>query len=317
MLSLTDWAKLIQNEKGRLSVMAVIAALSHRRAWPLLNLLPFMPKQGNAYEANWATSGAKKATRAMNAEFDEAAPGVSQFIFPMRAAGGDINIDRNMIGGDTSGVLRAGLLTQKVIDVGARLNRLWFYGDKDAVAGDEWHGANEFCADNSLQIEAGENGAVISSALMDQALALVPGANVILCNRTLGNQIDALNVGVQKTVILNQGTETPNMFVQSYKGVPILPVDTAPADDDGVHAQILPFDETQGTSDVASRITVARVGMDGIYGIHHGMMELDAPRSEGAFEVNHLNWFMAGLATDYPDSICQIIGVIEEEPAGP
>ena len=313
-LTATDWAKLITDEKGRLMTLGVIEALASLRGWPLLNLLPFVPKQGGSYIANWGASAAQAATRAMNSEFTEATPAVSQFTFPMRAAGGQVKIDINAIAGDTTGVMRAGLLTQKLTDIGARLNRMWFKGDKDAGSGAEWHGANEFCADMGRQIEAGEDGAALTSAMMDDLLAMVPGANIILANRTLAQQIDNLNVGVQKTVVLNQGTPTPGMFVQTYKGVPILPVDTAPDDTTAAHAQILPFTETQGEAEICSRITAARIGLDGVHGIHHKIMELFPSRREGAFEYNDLNWFMAGLAMDHPDSIAQIIGVLAEAP---
>jgi len=314
MLTLADWAKLITEEKGRLQTLGIVEAMSDLRGWPLLRLLPFRPVDGQAYVANWGTAAIEAATRAMSVDFVESAPGVDQFTFLMRAAGGNLGLDINQIAGPNGNILRAGLLTEKARNIGARLNRLWFKGDKDDGGGAEWHGANEFCDDQERVIEAGEDGAVISSELMDAALAAVPGANLILANRTLSQQINGLEVGVTKTVILNQGGLAPGMFVQTYKGVPVLPVDTAPDDETGMMGQILDFDETQGGSDECSRVTVARIGMDGIYGIHNRMMELAPPRRAGAFEYNDMNWFMAGLATDYPDSIVQVIGVLATEP---
>jgi hypothetical protein len=309
MLSVSDWGKLITDEKGRLMSAGVAQALADARAWPLLKVLPFVPKQGSAYIGNFAGASAEKATRAMNAGFTESAPTVAQQTFPMRAAGGELKLDINMIDGDNTGMIRAGILTQKIKDVGARLFRMWFNGDKDAVGGDEWDGVDQVAADFGTQIVAGANGAALTSDMMDSALEKVPGATVILCNRTLARKIDGFSVGVQKTVALNQGGLTPDMFVQTYKGVPILPVGTAPHDTTAVQTDILGFNETQGSSNACSRVTVARIGLDGLYGIQHKLFELSAARREGAFEIVDMNWFMAGVAADTKDCLAQVIGV--------
>jgi len=309
MLTLADWVKMVPDERGQQRAVAALEALSDLRAWPLLRMLTFRPAQGGAYLANFLAASTQAATRAMNAAFTESAPTVDQFTFAMRAAGGELKLDINQIGGDSTGLLRAALLARKVMDVGARLNRLWFKGDKDAGSGAEWHGVNEFCADLTLQTQAGGNGAVVTSPMMDDLLAKVPGANVILCNRTLAIQLDALSVGVTKTVMLNQGGLTPNMFVKNYKGVPIIEVLTAPNDTTAAQEEILPFTETQGSSNVCSRITAARIGLDGLFGVHHAMFTVAPPRVVGAFEITDMNWFMSGVATDTKDAVHQLIGV--------
>lgn len=309
MLSIADWAKLTTDEKGRLLVMATAQALSHPRAWPLLRVLPFVPKMGGAYIANRAGASAQAATRAMNVAFTEAVPTVDQFTFAMRAAGGAMKIDRAMIDGDNTGMVEAGMLTQKTMDMGARLNRMWFKGDRDAVSGAEWHGVNEYCADEARTVAAGGNGAVITKDIMDSALNKVPGANLILCNQTLTGQIDGLSTGVQKTVDLSNGGLTTQMFLPTYKGVPILPVLTAPNDTTAVQEEILPFTETQGSSNVCSRITVARIGLDGLYGIQNKALVVDPSQVRGAFKEYDMHWFMAGLCTDVKDAVFQIIGV--------
>lgn len=309
MLTVADWAKLVTDEKGRLMVLATVAALTHPRAWPLLRFLPFVPQQGGAYIANRAGASAQAATRALGTAFTEAAPTVDQFTFPLRPAGGQMKVDRAMIEGDNTGMVKAGLLTQKIMDIGARLNRMWHKGDKDAGSGAEWHGANEFCADESRQIVAGGNGAVLTADMMDAALLKVPGANVILANTTLTGQIDKLSTGVSRTIELSNGGPSPSMFVPQYKGVPVIPVLTAPNDTTAVQEEILPFTETQGSSNVCSRITVARVGLDGIYGRQHSPMRMDPTRLDGVFEFYDLHWMMAGLIADTKDAIVQVIGL--------
>ena len=310
MLTLAEWAKLITEEKGRLRALAMLAALSDPfRGWMLLRFMTFMSKSGSSYMANWASASAAAATRAINAEFTDVAPVPNEYQFLMRAAGGDMKLDRNQMNdGNNSAVIRAGLLTQKLIDTGARLNRLWFAGDK--ANADEWHGANEFCDDVDQVIEAGANGEELTAAMMDDLLDMVPGANFILCNTALARKATNLEVGVQRTIELNSGLDRPDFFRHQYKGIPIIAIRTAPNDGTGVQEEILPQTEVLGTSGATcSRITAVRLGVDGVHGIEREPMRMDDPVLRGAFEYNHMNWFMSGLATDDPAAIGQLIGV--------
>lgn len=380
-LTVADWAKLNTDEKGKLRAMAALAAMSEPDAFPLLGLLPYLPGTGGSYTANYGSASTQKATRAINADFTEAAPGVSQQAFPFRAAGGEVKIDINLIFGDTTGMLRAGLLTQKFKDIGARLFRMWFRGLSTAAALDEFAGADEIVAAFGNQVVAGVNGAKLTAAMLDLALRKVPGANVILANRTMVDQIDALDTRATRSIVLNQGGPTPGMYQPSYKGIPVLAVQTAPDDSSGVLAEILPFSEfiasgvarnlgsealatiarntayavgdwvkpttgtfrlrcsyagtthstteatwtgTQGAEDTdgtakfvnalpqVTRVTVARIGINGIYGKQVAPLTLDAPRRiSSAFEANDMNWFGAPLITDYQNAIAQVVGVKE------
>lgn len=308
MLTLADWSKFITDEKGRALIENTAAAMA--RGWPLLGLMPWRPAQGQAYIANFLAASAEAATRAMGAAFVESAPGVSQYTFTMRAAGGQVKLDINQIDADTTGVLRGILTTQKLRDIGARLFYMQFHGDKADAGGAQWTGFNKFCLDNSEIIYAAADGAVVTSDMMDDLLQLVPGANVILANRTQARRIDALSVGITKTVNLSQGGLSPDMFVQSYKGIPILPVSTAPDDTTAVETEILPQTEVRGNSGaVCSRITAARVALDGVFGIQNSLMKVGVPYRIGVFEYIDVNWFMAGLATDKLDAIAQLAGV--------
>lgn len=378
-LTVADWAKLTTDEKGRLRALAAAEAMRDPLAMPLLDLLQFMPSMGSSYTANYAASSLQAATRAINAEFTEAAPTVDQYNFPFRAAGGSLKIDINLLFGDNTGMVRAGLLTQKFQDVAARLFRLVFRGDKDAAAGDEFAGFDQIVSAFSKQVVAGPNGAKLTAAMMDLALRMVPGANIILCNRTMVDQIDALDTRVTRTAVMNQGGLTPGMYVPSYKGIPIMAVQTAPNDGTAALEEILPFTEaiaesvarnratvpatiarstayvagdwvkstagtvwlrcktggtthattegTWGTTQGAeitdgtavfvvallqcTRVTVARMGLNGIYGRQVTPMTLAAPRVAGAFEYNDMNWFMAPIVTDHKNAVAQVVGVKE------
>ncbi len=310
MFLLADWLELITNEKGKLLVQGTVEALSGYRAWPLLRILPFRNVAGAAYIANRAGASAEAATRVLGSDFTESAPTVNPYTFPMRAAGGDIKIDRVMVDADTSGVAKAGIKTQKIIDIGARLNRMFFKGDADAGSGKEWTGVDVFCDDEDRYVEAGADGDVITAALMDEAIGKTPGANFIACNNTLANQINALEQGAQKMIILNNGQPQRAFFNLNYKGIPIVPVLQAPNDETATLEEILDFDETQGDSNVASRVTVGRAGFDGIFGIQNKMLELLPEEQRGAFIYQHISWLMAGLATDYTDALFQVKGVL-------
>jgi hypothetical protein len=129
------------------------------------------------------------------------------------------------------------MLTQKIIDIGAKLFRQWFRGNADNA--EQFDGADKLCAAFSNVVYQATNGAVVSAAQMDALLNKVPGANLLLANTTVADAIAALNIGVTRSVILNQGQPSPGMFVQDYKGIPILKVLTAPADADGTIENIL------------------------------------------------------------------------------
>lgn len=378
-LTVADWAKLTTDEKGRLRALAAAEAMRDPMAMPLMDLLQFMPSMGGSYTANYAAASLQAATRAINAEFTEATPTVDQYNFPFRAAGGALKIDINLLFGDNTGMVRAGLLTQKFADVAARLFRLVFRGDKDAAAGDEFAGFDQLVSAFSNQVVAGTNGAKLTAAMLDLALRKVPGANVILCNRTMVDQIDALDTRVSRMAVMNQGSLTPGMYVPSYKGIPILAVQTAPNNGSAALEEILPFSEfiassvarnthvtpatiarntayvigdwvkpttgtfrlrcsiagtthatteatwtgTQGAADADgtatfvnalpqnTRVTVARMGLNGIYGRQVTPMTLAAPRVVGAFEYNDMNWFMAPIVTDHKNAVAQVVGVKE------
>ncbi|HEY3321719.1 MAG TPA: hypothetical protein VGP72_14710 [Planctomycetota bacterium] len=307
-LSLADWAKTISDPKGQADILQTTESL--QAGWPLLKILPFRPEKGQGFIANFVGRSAQAATRAMNAEFTESSGPITDYTFTKRAAGGAIKLDVNQIDSDPRGTIRGILMTEKLRDIGARLNRMWFTGDKADAGGAQWTGVNKLCTDLAKVIYAGDNGAVVTAAMMDALIALVPGCNAILCNRTLAVQIDGLNVGIAKYVVLNQGGITSDMFVPTYKGIAIIPIAEAPDDTTGVDTEILPFDEERGNSGAAcSRITAARIGLDGLFGVHTDIFSLSAPRRAGAFETTDMNWFMAGLATNKTNAVAQLRGV--------
>lgn len=378
-LTVADWAKLTTDVKGNLRALAAAEAMRDPLAMPLLDLLQFMPSMGGSYTANYAAASLQAATRAINEEFTEASPTVDQFNFPFRAAGGELKIDVNLLFGDNTGMVRAGLLTQKFKDIGARLFRLAFRGNSLAASNKEFAGFDQIVAAFGNQVVANNNGAKLTAPMMDLALRMVPGANVIMANRTMVDQIDALDTRATRSVILNQGNPTPGMYVPSYKGIPIMAVQTAPNDGTGTLEEILPFTEAiaegyarnratipntiarnttyaagdwvKSTDDTVwlrcktggkthivteatwgavqgaektdgaavfvvallqcTRVTVARMGLNGIHGRQVTQMTLAAPRTAGAFEYNDMNWFMAPIVTDYKNAVAQVVGVKE------
>lgn len=308
MLTVSQWADYIKDEKGRERALGAAAALT--KGFPLLAWLQYLTIQGQSYTTNFTGASVGGATRELNNEFTKGTPSLGSYTFPMRVAGGKFELDTAMLRMDNTGTLRPVLLSRKIVDQAKRLWRMFFTGDKDDAGNDQFQGLNEFASDMGKQVEAGTNGATITSDMMDDLLDLVPGANFILCNRTLARQISKLEVGIQKTIELHAGKEAPEMFDYSYKGRPIIPVRTAPADDTGTEAEILPFNETQGTSGVCSRVTAVRVGiLDGIYGVQNAPMDIRPPRREDEFETNFMEWVMTPLAADSKDAVGQIIGV--------
>jgi len=308
--TLADMAKLIQDSRSREFTNAGLAALSD--GFPLLRLLSFLPASGQKHNIVYSGGTAEAATRAMNSEFTSAETAVDDYDYAMRAVGGQIKVDINFVGADADGGARQFALGNKVKDIGRKYSRLFFTGD--ASNSDEFDGVNALCADATFAqtVSAGTDGATVTKEKMREVLRLVPDANLILCNGVLAQQINDLDQGVSKTVTLNSGLPTPQMFTKSFDGVPIMATGSYP-DDSGTIQSVLPFDETQGSSDVCSRVTVLRLGPTDFHGRQHRIFEMTPGdlngRREGSFMYWDMNWFNTPCVLGTKNCVAQLIGV--------
>lgn len=306
MLTVSQYLAAIPDKHLRERTLNAVAAMI--LGFPILKWLEFLPQTGLTVTISFTGASTGGVTRPFNTAFTAGTPSLSQYSYLLRIAGGKFQIDRAMIDQDPVGALRAALLTQKLKDNGGRLFRMFFTGDKDDASDKEFHGLNELTADLSKQVVAGTDGAVVTADMMDSLLDMVPGANLIMANRTLARQIHNLDVGV--TYMLPPGGEKPEMFEYQYKGRPILVVEQAPNDSTGALEDILPFNETQGASSACSRITAARFGtIEGLHGLQNAPPEMRAPRLEDEFETNFMQWIMTPVFSRVKNSAAQIIGV--------
>jgi hypothetical protein len=156
----------------------------------------------------------------------------------------------------------------------------------DFIKGSEATDANTF---NGLQkvvtsgqeVTMGANGDTLTLAKLNETIDKVPGANVMVMNKTLRRKVeDLLNTQYRQIEVLTQvegarygmDVVSLNWHTTAYRGIPIMTLD-----DDTIMA----FDETQGTSDLCSSIYVLRINpMDGIFGIQRGGIGLGANYGE-------------------------------------
>jgi hypothetical protein len=254
-LTLVESAKLSQNDlqRGVIETFVIESAV--------LDRLPLMPIEGNAYAYNEEATLPGVEFRAVNAAYTESTGTVNQKTESLVILGGDADVDRFIV--QTRGNLNDQRATQTRLKVKAAV-----YKFQDAfINGDTAVDANSFdglkkrltgtqviaAATNGLGPVAG--GHDFFDAL-DSLIAAVPG----------GPDALYMNGGVRARVRSSarrlggwerySDIETSKV-IESYNGVPLLDIGTKA---DGT--AIIPQTETQGTSTLASSIYAVRFGED-------------------------------------------------------
>ena len=317
-LSLNDWVADIPPEYGviRETTMGLLMAMQDpTRGFPLLASMPFQPVDGSVYRSRLLGTTAGKASRARNVQFPaDNSPPTAPYDFPIVACGGDMTLDRNDLTGSYGPRIRAALLAAKARDTGGRLFNAFFNYNKSNA--DEFQGVNQYCVDQGRALELATTGAPITARAMDNALAQVPGCNLIICNTDLAFDIDNLLDGKFRRVIeINEGPVPPGMYGYNYRGIPILKACSFPSIADGTYGPVLPFTEAPSTpgsgnvNAVCSRITFLRLGDDGVHGAQRSIFSVDEPKILQASEYNHMNWQAAMFTTDDKFAVYQLTGV--------
>lgn len=317
-LSLNDWIADIPPAYGAIREQALgikLAMSDATRGFPLLASMDFLPVDGSVYRARILGTTAGKATRARNVAFaTDAAPGTAPYDFPLIACGGDMTLDRNDLVSSQGPRIRAALLAGKARDIGGRLFKLFFGGDK--ANADEFQGINKYCLDNARAMELADVGRAVTARDMEMGLANVPGCNLILANPDLTYDIDnLLDAKFRRVIELAEGPVPPGSYGYSYRGVPIMKVNQYAQVADGTYAPILPFTEVpttpgaNGVNGVCSRITFLRLGDDGVHGAQSKLFEIDNPMTLREGEINHMNWPAAMFTTDDKFAVYQLTSV--------
>ena len=221
---------------------------------PVLDRLPFMEIEGNAYQYTSESALPGIAFRAVNAGYTESTGAVVNATVGLKIFGGDADVDR-FIARTLSNINdQRALQTRLKAKAAAIFFTQNFFTGSVAVAAEQFDGLKVMLTGNQL-IWAGANGATLTLSMLDDLInAVAGGPDVIYANDFLIGKINAL--------IRASGGTTPEPLEEfgkrfyRYAGVNI--VDPGLSTDGAT--RILPFSETRGSSNVTASIYAVKFG---------------------------------------------------------
>ncbi|WP_336791778.1 major capsid protein [Gordonia malaquae] len=229
---------------------------------PILDRLPLMPIEGNAYAYNSEETLPGVAFRGVNEPYTESTGTFNQLTEKLVILGGDSDVDR-FIQQTRSNVFnqRAEQDKLKVKAMSYKFQDHFINGDV-AVDTKGFDGLKKRVVGNQV-IDAGTNGApVLGNGTtdthaffdkLDELVAACPGADAFYCNRQVRSKLISAGRRIGGTEFVKED-ETGKRVAQ-WNGIPFLDIG-----DNLAGSQILPQSETVGSSSVTSSIYAVRFG---------------------------------------------------------
>jgi hypothetical protein len=251
---------------------------------PVLDRLPLMSIEGNAYAYNSEATLPGVAFRLVNEAYVESTGTINQLTESLVIMGGDADVDRFIV--QTRGNLndQRAIQTRLKVKAASYLFQDTFFNGDVAVNAKAFDGLKKRLVGAQV-ISSGTNGAAINTDdttrgaffdRLDELVAAVPGINqengVIYANNLILGKIRSAGRRVGGTDMwVNDMTGKREL---TWNGIPVVdPGDTAAG------ARILPQTETQGASSVASSIYAVKFGEDetdaGVTGLTNGGVMVD------------------------------------------
>jgi hypothetical protein len=235
---------------------------------PVLDRLPLLTIQGNAYAYNEEGSLPGVAFRAVNEAYVESTGTVNQKTESLVILGGDADVDRFIV--QTRGNLndqRAVQTAMKVKAASYKFQDTFFNGDV-AVDTKSFDGLKKRLTGAQV-IDAATNGAPVLGNggtdaqaffdALDALVAAVPGINgnngAIYANAAVIAKIRSAGRRLGGVDMVRE--DLTNKRVMQWNGIPVLDPGMTAAG-----ANILPQTETQGSSSVASSVYAVKFGQD-------------------------------------------------------
>lgn len=261
-ISLAEAAKLSEDDLQR-GVIETFVQVS-----PILDRIPLLTIEGNAYAYNEEDTLPGVAFRAVNGSYTESTGTVNQKTESLSILGGDADVDRFIV--QTRGNLndqRAVQTAMKVKAASYKFQDTFFNGDTGTDA-NAFDGLKTRLTGNQV-IAAGTNGISVLGSddatkqtffdKLDELVAAVPGLDgsngAIYANRAIQAKIRSAGRRIGGVEMVRE--DLTSKRVLQWNGIPILdPGMTADGDD------ILPLSETQGTATKASSIYAVKWGQD-------------------------------------------------------
>ncbi|MCO1338082.1 hypothetical protein BJH93_04110 [Kocuria polaris] len=261
-LTLVESAKLSRDELQRGVIETFI------QSSPILDRIPFLPIEGNAYAYNEEGTLPGVEFRAVNGSYSESTGTVVQRTETLSILGGDADVDR-FIQQTRSNVndQRAVQTAMKIKAASYKFQDTFFNGDV-AVDTNSFDGLKKRLTGAQV-IDAGTDGAPVLGTngdaahdffdILDELLGQVPGINgsngAIYANAQILGKIRSAGRRIGGTEIVRE--DLTGKRVLQYNGIPLLE-----AGADAAGNLILPQTETVGASTDTSSIYAVKYGQD-------------------------------------------------------
>jgi hypothetical protein len=247
---------------------------------PVLDRIPLLDINGNAYAYNAEATLPGVEFRAVNAAYTESTGTVAQTTVALVILGGDADVDRFIV------QTRGNVNDQRAIQTAMKSKSLAFKWQDTFVNGDTAVDANSFDGLKKLLsgnqvISMGTNGAnIIGSAVaeqytfldqLDATLAAVPGgADALYMNSSV---LAKVRSSARRLLQSTQDRDTFGRLVDFYNGIPMYDIGNKA---DGT--AIIPQTEVQGSSSVTSSIYAVKFSpneaQNGVAALNNGGIDV-------------------------------------------
>ncbi|AMK73935.1 major capsid protein [Bacillus subtilis] len=296
-ISLVESAKLTQDalKKGVITEYAQNSAA--------LEILPFIEMEGNAFSYNREGALPGIDFRAVNEAYKESSGTVNNQVARLAILGGDVDVDKFIA------QTRSNINDQRMVQTSLKVKAFARFFEKNFIDGDVGANPNGFDGLKKLTttvVDAGENGNPLTLSMLDELLDAVDGGpNVLLMSKEMRRNLKAL-IQAENGYFETDGYDAFGRPVLMYGGVPIRTIGK-----DTNNAEILGFNETQGTSADTGSIYALRVDeADGVAGITNGgvqVYDLGELQQKPAYRTRIE--FYAGLVVQNSSSAARLKGV--------
>lgn len=298
-LTLVEAAKLSTDtlQRGVIEKFAQTSAVLER--------LPFDDIEGNAYRYNIEQTLPGVAFRGVNESYTESTGVVNPITESLVIAGGESDVDKFIVRTRSNvNDIRSVHDAMKVKSLSLNITKTFFDGDSTANP-KEFDGINKRLSGGSQEVSAGTNGAVLTQAMLDDLIDRVFGnADVLLMSKAMRREVVKLS---RTSSQLTYGLDSFGRQVTQYNGIPIGIIEQ-----DNTGAEILDFDETQGSSNIAASIYAVRFGVqEFLWGIQSSIIQvtdLGEIQSKPVFRTR-IEWYM-GMCIGHPKSVARLKGVL-------
>ena len=239
-------------------------------ASPVLDRLPLMEIEGSGYRYSRENTLPGVAFRAVNAGYTESTGAVVNATEALVILGGDADVDKFLQ--QTMSNLNDQRSVQSALKAKAlafKFTETFFEGD-DSVDTESFDGLRTRLTGAQV-VAAGTNGAAVTLDMLDDLIdRVLGGPDVLYANKWLIRKINALVRATGGTV--PEPIESYGKRVYSYAGIPL--IDAGP-DATGA-ADIIAFDETQGSSSITASIYAVKYGeQEFVSGLTNGGVMVD------------------------------------------